>query len=693
MVRTFICRNGLSTLLRSGEQSFEDHAIRQLTKWQVSEASVRKWMPFFKGWAKYCSSPPNASLPPLTAQNYLHHYNDFIQLYDNGQFQPDITEQSTFNGLVVVVGRSRDNIEALSLAVSKELHCSKVVRDIHSITDGDVLLSLQNSGGGLLCIAEIEDGFGNLRRLAKQNYEAIYIIVVEADQGELNLLPNKNLRKFNGIMQGWRKTKCNMLLDLQKNAASLLDVDSALEYLHNDSKAKEVMSTLKESSDKNRRDERPGAIVYFPSIPGSGKSSLCSNTTPESICIGDDRQLIMMEGDQVKGKFYNVVRQEILTKPASIAILDKNVPPASFSSVHSLCVESKSIAVPVLFDDMADTLVGSRVYPFTLQHLAVCMSRVLRRQPDTHNGKLDSATNTACMVVVKFYCLYRNMTATVLKERVLNIGHNSKAIVVPFFRGDVLADLPNGLYSVLVDSIMLQTQDDIDTGVVDKDNFLVMEKRLRTSIQEHQSYIDNLTVSLDVSKKELASELTRIIASLPEQLDALDIADDHPSGSIKIASLDIGYEDVVKQIEKTRLASPEVDSYFAQREEHRGNDENDKSLNRFIKSSHCTFAHTSQVTQADMISTFQHLLGTCIEVKATALLFTDSIAAIELEIPTDPSIPRPHNKFHHITIWCANDIEAYESNELLEKVQSNEAKRVSFEKPVVMKGVFSFWYN
>ena len=84
-------------------------------------------------------------------------------------------------------------------------------------------------------------------------------------------------------------------------------------------------------------------------------------------------------------------------------------------------------------------------------------------------------------------------------------------------------------------------------------------------------------------------------------------------------------------------------------------------------------------------------MGTKEEIKAISLLFSNDIAAIELEMPNQQdSIPRPRNLFPHITIWCAKDTEAYESNALPEKVNCNQAKKVDFEQPVVLEGIFRF---
>lgn len=709
MVRTFVCRNGLSVLRRAGVAGFESYAVSQLTKWRASDRAVANWMPFFRDWAEYCSSPPNASLPPLSENTYLHHYNEYEELFANGKYRSGRSEEPSFRGLIVVVGLTKNNLEAISLGMSKELRCSKIVRNVNKITAKDIVLSMQRSGGGLVCIAEIEDNYGKLRRLAKDDREAIHIVMVEGDL-EVVGADRDRLAKIKGRAMGWRKVRCNMLLQLPKDAAGQKDADAALEYLRTDDPAKAVMSKLKESCQNNQADERPSLVVYFPSMPGSGKSSLCQHITANSLAMDGSRQLVLMEGDAIKqqgkAKFYDVARRRLGKGPA-VAILDKNVPPSSFAAVHGLCVESESVAIPVLLEGMRDTVVGdgasSHVYPFSLQHLAACMSRVLRRPPKSHTGKLDSATRNACMIVVKFYCFYRNMPLSVLKEKLLSIGCRAalkdelqEKLVspwLPFFREKELPDLPKDLESALEDAIIFQTGNDMNNGKAgggDAD----MEKRLRSFIQSNQDFIDNLTVSLEESKEAFVSELSRVIASLPGTLDLSTPAIESKDGMIKIASLDFNYEQVHSNIiEDLKKSSLEVNRYFAEREKHKNNGENDKAQNRFITSVHCTFAHASQASPGNMISTFQHLLGTSVEVNAVSLLLSDKVAAIELEIPNSPSIPRPQNDFPHVTVWCAGGTEARESNGLPEKVKCNSAKRVAFRNPIAVTGVFSFWYS
>merc|ERR1712130_222938 len=77
-------------------------------------------------------------------------------------------------------------------------------------------------------------------------------------------------------------------------------------------------------------------------------------------------------------------------------------------------------------DADGDVIMSQYYFPFSLPFLALCMSRVLNRQPNTHNGKLDMATNNACMIVVKFYCLYRSNSVSSFLTLMSKLGraHN-----------------------------------------------------------------------------------------------------------------------------------------------------------------------------------------------------------------------------------------------------------------------------
>jgi hypothetical protein len=220
-----------------------------------------------------------------------------------------------------------------------------------------------------------------------------------------------------------------------------------------------------------------------------------------------------------------------------------------------------------------------------------------------------------------------------------------------------------------------------------------MEEKLRASIWNNCEFIGNLTTSLESSREFFINELTAEIDRLPDTTEQTLTAKNPPARSIKVVSLDLEFSEVHAVIEKMKDTFPAVRRYFTQREEHKNNDENDNSQNRYITSVHVTFAHASQMPQATMLSSFEHIVGVRLQINATALLFSEKIAAIEVEILVDTATPRPKNPFPHITIWCSENSEAYESNDLPEMVENDLAVRVVLEQPILLEGVFRFWYD
>jgi hypothetical protein len=693
MIRTFICRNGLSTLQSSGVVAFEKYAMGQLTRWEVS--SMTKWLPFFKGWAIYCTSPLPQHLPPLTSNTYLHHFKEFEKMFANGHFSVPSTDECRCHGLVVIVGLSVYVLESLAVAVSRELKCQRIVRNMNEISERDALLSVHQNGNSIICLASIEDDIGNVRRLSKSYSDAINIVHVgncdedlETSLAHMEINDNKRLKKVKGLAQAWRKTKCNKMLQLPREASIQPDVDATVCFLRSDETAKAVIQTI---ATPNQTDERPGLIVYFPSIPGSGKSTLCSNIEEVTLASHNDRSVIVREGDKVKGKFYIEMEKDIFTRRGCICVLDKNVPPVSFSSVHDLCSVSNCISAAVLPAGMKDTVVGNDIYPFSLEFLAVCMNRVLSRKGNAHNGKLDSATPNCCMIVAKFYCFYRHMSVSVLRERLLNVGTANQPIEVPFFPRNEVPPLPEEVRLALEIAINVFARDINSSDVND------VESALRLALQNNQTYFDDLTSPLDHVVQVFNTKLSHMVALLPEKIERR--APVTSSQMIKIASLDFDYKMFCLVLDKIKNSFEQVKQYFDKRDDHKCNDENDTTQNRFIQSVHCTFAHFSQVTQSEMMSIFNHLLGSNVDAKATALLYSEKIAAIEVEISEVTSgnahypVPKPWNEFQHITVWCGQDTEAKESNELPDQVKKNIATKILFEEPIPLCGTFSFWYQ
>jgi hypothetical protein len=119
---------------------------------------------------------------------------------------------------------------------------------------------------------------------------------------------------------------------------------------------------------------------------------------------------------------------------------------------------------------------------------------------------------------------------------------------------------------------------------------------------------------------------------------------------------------------------------------------------------HVTMLHFSQADQDRIYSVFAPLEGHSVELRATSILWSHRIAALEVDVAEKTihgddastqwpvrSVPRPRNDFVHVTIWCSEDASAVEANALPLLVESKQAERVELLPAVEFHGVFHLW--
>jgi len=715
MVRTFICRNGLSTLTKNGIHRFNKYAFEQLTKWNISKDMIAKYLDFFHGWAKYCESPSQKNsdgdiLSPLNSSNYLHHYYHFESLYSCGHFKLKDTKES-FRGLVVVVCLEKKKVKNFAHKLSDAIGCSRMLTDVNVMSNLDMARAIQKKGGGILCITEVTEGVKGLRVLAKgfEKYVSIVMVGCTKDEIEssyvLNGNPNsKEMKKTIGMTNSWKKTKCAVIMELSNSYETFFQFDT-------DEALLSLVRKLKECSDSVAPDCRPGILTFFPSIPGFGKSAICNGTTTSALNLQNDRKVILRVGDQVTEKFYPLVLKEKLQQPSTIYIADKNATPTSWSVIGNICSQTQGVAVCVVPDSSAlqTTTIESRLndegeqyvmkhdYPFSLHLLAVCMSRVLNRQSHTHCGKLDSGTEQACMIVVKFYCLYRNITAASLIEKISILGRaTNKFINIPFFKEDTnpLDPLPNDLDRLLRRAIEIQTRQDLSDAESSQE-LKNIEQNLRSSLKDHQSFLTNLQADESYSRKSFIEQLALYSSSLGDSLQeresTVTLSTVNKPAKIKIVSLDISKKKIHSMLENASNTSIDLRNFMKDKGfQKRRNIESVKyKQDCFIQKTHCTFAHKSKMSQEQMRVKFGHLINVTCEIHLLSFHFDDRVAAVEVSVP--PSLPRTVNDFSHITIWCAKGVNAEESNFLPTRLKDGIAKCVSFQSPMAIEGTFSYW--
>jgi hypothetical protein len=538
MVRTFGCRNGLRVISQRGPQAFEEYTMKLMTKWGISLEARAKWQTFFRLWGKYahwCLSGQtnqytNTSIPMLCDTFYLEHLEHFTKLYESGQFVDDDqwTSMSTFRGLVFVVGLTQEKADLAADIISERLGGVCRRRGVSAIALEDWDLACAFRERGMICSSTVDDGTKRVRTQLKVYGEAMFGVLVGCDQtavvslitegakdeesptntktaetplaiedvGDGKVSRNENnaqtpvdTRKLEGKINAWRVTRFAKVFEVSDSEffdASVVDTEDEYALQCNGAAIQSLTAQLTNASNAlPQRDDRPGLLFFFPGIPGSGKSTLCSPDTElnlrrkvqemderERNGKGDSgsspsRALIIRTGDNVKTKYWPLVKVEKAKNPASVYIADKNSPPSAWSCVGQVCASTCGVAVPVIPDDntLHTTVVeGAKHYPFSLHYLAVCMSRVMARPASSHAGNLGSCTDLACMVVVKFFALYRGICADELLSTIHKALQREGAVIsfapirIPFFAQTHVPDLPLELVDALHDAIRIQVR-------------------------------------------------------------------------------------------------------------------------------------------------------------------------------------------------------------------------------------------
>jgi len=721
MARTFICRNGLSILSKTGTASFEEFAYKQLSKWNVSQSKKVHWMNFFRGWAKYCSSPPSISsrgepLAPLTNDKYLQHYDEFQKQYSRGCYNTHaISGVGSFRGLVVVVGSTESGLSSVAMTLMKILGCAQVLEYSNAFKDENSILS--RISGGLICYTSVFEGLKFFRNMV--NHERIYkddffLVLVGLSNSDIDVAypspDDKNKRKkMVGITKGWTQCGQKLLLHLPLTILNQDDEELYSSLSDSDTDIGVQVQSLRTLSDESQKQiSRPGILVFFPQIPGAGKSFLCKDLSTHLLKEGCDKAIWCREADTTTGKYFLKLRSDIRTQPSSIFVADKNIPIQSFSHISEICSEFNLMAIAVLPNGMEDTSIhvnGSNravVFPFTLEFLAVCLSRVIKRDPTSHPGNLDKGNESMCMIVIKFYCLYRSITVRKLLNGVYSLGKAlNNTIEVPFFSTkSSVPKMPEELRTTLISAISLSLQNppDFSSKSAKDASFKDMEERLRNCIMNHLSYIDETVADKETCKSSFVSQLANTGKSLGDTFisRANPSVTDEIEGCIKIVSLDVEKSHVDEILKSVIKNNPKAASFY------------DKAMTsgEFIEKTHCTFCHKSNTSVETMRSLYNHLIGKSMEVSITHLYYSKNVAAFEIstlsknyrgenefmtkeDVPQ--SVPSPFNKFPHITIWCNDGIQPYTSNFLPIEVRKGNAVRIKLDRYVTVCGKLRYW--
>lgn len=482
MIRTFCFRNGLP-IAKSGPEAFVKYCREMLIKWNISLDGRQKWLPILEAWGVYahkCLSgdTPNEQLPTLSGETYLDHYDYFMKKYEEGSL-PKLSSAnclvSGFQGLVIVVAPTIGLAGTVSEFIATQMKApGRVIHDIEAVTDAFMEGTLSPGCGKVLSLAP-EQGNRHVRRLLKNFKGKITLVLFHISE-----LAQSDDKMYQGLAKAWRSIDNGNTFELAYESLFPIKDGEPIP----DETFRTMLTSMNETHSDNSEASLTNAhdiIVFFPGIPGCGKSCIVtseSDVKKELSKLPDDQRvdLKVLEGDRMSKKYWNYVIESSQKTIPSLILADKNAPAKSWDMVASVCKDAKAWGLCVVPDrgalcttevlDIAD-LSGKKskkkhVYPFSLAYLAVCLARVLDRPPRTHPGKLDVETKRACLIVIFFYGLYRQVTADEFHETMSRIFARAEAVLmptkieVPFFKLPEQTELPVDIKSVLIEALEIQ---------------------------------------------------------------------------------------------------------------------------------------------------------------------------------------------------------------------------------------------
>ena len=241
-------------------------------------------------------------------------------------------------------------------------------------------------------------------------------------------------------------------------------------------------------------------VVMFPAIPGSGKSTLASSRVTKALEASTGFKVDRFDGDDaaLKVKFWSKLWDHINALPLYdgkyLIIASKNAPPSSregggnfYRELSNGCPAGVAFVAALPDDDGMDT------HPFSLQYLALCMSRVVRRTARDHNTLFGL---DAWKISVMFYNFYKDIS----RERLLrDVGALTDRVIQLPVISKSAPPMPPALEQLLRSCI---SSEDVPTDAV------------LAAFREHDCYIASLAPPIEECAIAFIDRIEAVLGSL-----------------------------------------------------------------------------------------------------------------------------------------------------------------------------------
>lgn len=421
----------------------------------------------------------------------------------------------------------------------------------------------------------------------------------------------------------------------------------------------------------SEESEGKGMIVFFPGIPGCGKSALCKELLRNPGGLADGKTMHTLMGDLVKGRYWPQLAEERRrqTSPTAITLADKNAPNVEvWKSIQNMCQSTSAIGVPVVPDSQ-----GADLNPFSLEVLALFMYRVLQRV--NHPGNLDKNSPNAGYVLLMFYNLYEGKDRKEFEENLKGLfGYLVKLPILkensPTMPSSVLDVIKRGL-ALFRRHTERHARLDSTKGAF-REEWSSWEKELREVLDVSAAYFKAVQVPFEEAVQSLQQQLLAIARGDVPMNTSME--EQRSFKSVTFAAVSLPGKEIIDILQELANSDKELKRYFL-----------GKGIETILKASpHVTLAHKYAHGVA-AVAAFGEVRGLSVPVELTALFFSKKMCALEARILANGISSR--NEWPHVTVWTAPGTKPKETNFLPQLVDEGQAFCVQIKMPVVVSGV------
>ena len=250
-------------------------------------------------------------------------------------------------------------------------------------------------------------------------------------------------------------------------------------------------------------------VITFPAIPGSGKSTLASEKIRRIIAELTGYNVSFRDGDDpaLKDKFWLKLWDHInslsLYDGNYLIIASKNAPVGGkgdlYKDIREKCPAGVKFAV-ALAEEGGITPDG---FPFSLEYLALCMSRVVRRTEKDHTGLFGP---DAWKISTMFYNLYAGLSRRDMLKRIAVLTES--VIELPVVSKEA-PKMPDELQKLLLSCI---SEDSLDKN--GKSTNSVRTEDVLAAFEKYADYLAGITVPLADYEETFVQKVKRLLEEL-----------------------------------------------------------------------------------------------------------------------------------------------------------------------------------